>query len=120
VISSIRKQFENTSKNKVKKMRNYVNEWVNGSDTNPQKEQASARIDIEISARIDEIADIFGVKRSAVIEASLDMGTRQILHDINYKHPLEPMSKDERLDLNMAKEEYEEGKRAFEESKGDK
>lgn len=102
-------------------MRNYINEWAVGADTNPPKEQASARIDVEISARIDEIAGIFGVKRSAIIEGALDIGTRQILHDINHKHPLdnEPMTSDERFDHEDAKAQYEESKRDAEEAKGE-
>jgi hypothetical protein len=101
-------------------MKNYIAEWAHGESSNPQKQQVSARIDMEIISKIEQLAEIFGVNKTSIIEGALDVGTESLLNDINHKHPFEPMSKEERLDLNMAKAEYEEGKRAFEESKGGK
>lgn len=102
-------------------MRDYLKEWTMGEDTNPPKEQVSARVDVEIAARIELLADIFGIKKSAVIEGALDVGTRDLLHTINYKHPLEqePLSDAEKFDRAEAKAEYEEAKRDYEDSKGD-
>lgn len=69
-------------------MKDYIAEWAHGEDSNPEKKQISARIDAEVAAKIEQLASIFGVNKSSIIEGALDVGTEHLLNDINYKHPL--------------------------------
>lgn len=62
-------------------MKNYIQEWVHGEETNPQKQQVSARIDIDIVHRIEELAAQFGINKTSVIEGALDVGTRILLEE---------------------------------------
>lgn len=90
-------------------MRNYIQEWAMGDETEPTKQQVSARIDIEIVAQIEQLADIFGVSKSSIIEGALDVGTRDLLSQINPDfHPDDD-----------ARAAYEDAKREAEESKGE-
>ena len=94
-------------------MRNYIAEWAHGEDSNPQKQQVSARVDIEIVGKIEQVANIFGVSKTSIIEGALDVGTDSLLNDINHKHPLDnkPMTNEERFLHEDAKAQYEESKR---------
>lgn len=74
-------------------MKNYIAEWAHGEETSPQKQQIGARVDIEIVAKIEQLAGIFGVNKSSIIEGALDVGTEQLLREIDYKHPLIPTTK---------------------------
>jgi hypothetical protein len=62
-------------------MKNYIQEWAHGEETSPEKKQVSARIDVEIIERINELVGLFGVNKTSVIEGALDIGTRHLLEE---------------------------------------
>lgn len=102
-------------------MKDYISQWAHGEDSNPQKQQVSARIDVSIVAKIEQLADIFGVSKTSIIEGALDVGADDLLNKINFKHPLESSGSSEDVFLhNEARSEYEEGKRDYEESQENK
>lgn len=100
-------------------MKDYLSQWAQGEDSNPEKQQVSARVDVSIVAKIEELAGIFGVTKTSIIEGALDVGTDDLLNKINFKHPLDnAASSSEELFLHSeARAEYEENKRISEEDK---
>lgn len=64
-------------------MKNYIQEWTHGEETSPEKQQVSARVDMAIIERINELVALFGVNKTSVIEGALDIGTRELLEEVH-------------------------------------
>jgi hypothetical protein len=63
-------------------MKDYIQEWVHGVEPETTV-QVSARVNSEIAKNIDELCAEFGIKRTNVIEAALDYGTRYLLEEVH-------------------------------------
>jgi len=63
-------------------MKDYIQDWTNGEQSDTTH-QVSARVNNRIFNNIDTICAEFGIKKTSVIEAALDYGTRYLLEEIH-------------------------------------